>query len=130
MNLLGPHRNGGGHTQRAADAMANPYHTMRGSDLTAVNFVDCQLALKQIDVTNKVRHKTAVRVFINFFWRADLQHAAMAHHGNAGGHGHGFFLVMRDQHTGYAHGFKNIDQFKLRAFAQFFIQRAQGLIEQ
>jgi hypothetical protein len=74
--------------------------------------------------------KPAIGVLVDFLGRADLQHAAVAHHRDAGGHGHGLLLVVRHHDAGHAHGFKDVDELELRAFAQFFVQRAQGFVEQ
>lgn len=48
----------------------------------------------------------------------------------AGGHGHGFFLIVRDHNAGNAHLLERVDQFELGLLAQFFIERAQRLVEQ
>ena len=55
---------------------------------------------------------------------------AFRHNRHTGGHGHGFFLIVRDHNAGNAHLLKRVDQFELGLLAQFFIERAQRLVEQ
>ena len=54
----------------------------------------------------------------------------MGHNGYPAGHGHGFFLVVGDHQAGHAHFLQNIHQFQLHFGAQFFVQRAHGLVQQ
>ena len=85
---------------------------------------------KQVDIANKVSHKTAIGPLVNLLGRAHLQHLALAHHGNARGHRHRLFLVMRHHHTGHADRFNDVDQLKLGLLAQLLVQRAQRFIQQ
>ena len=91
------------------------------ADHHVVGFVLGDLAIKQVHIAHKVGHKAAVGALINLIRRAHLQQTALAHDGDAVGHGHGLVLVVGHQHTGHAHLFDDVDQFHLGLFAQFFV---------
>ena len=129
-DLFGAHGNGHFHAHAAADPVAHLHLADAGGHGAAVGLVHRQLAVQQVDVADEVGHKPAGRVFVNFLGRAHLQHPALAHHGNAAGHGHGLFLVVGHHHHGHAHFFDDVDQLELRLLAQLFVQRAQGLVQQ
>ena len=103
---------------------------MRGGDLASGGLIQGQSPLKQVDVANEIRHKTAVGKFIDFFGSSDLQHLAVAHDRDARGHGHSLLLVMRHHYAGHAHRFDDVHQLKLGLLAEFFVQRAQWFIQQ
>ena len=69
-------------------------------------------------------------MLVDFARCAHLQHPALAHDGDARGHGHGFFLIVGDHHAGHTHSLDDIDQFKLRLLSQLFVQGTQGLVQQ
>ena len=83
--------------------MAHADHALVRGDLTAVNLIHRQAPFKQVDIANEIGHEPAIGKLINLFGRADLQHPAPAHDGNAGCHGHRLFLVMRHHDAGHAH---------------------------
>ena len=95
-----------------------------------VGLVDAELALDQVHIANKVRHKAVGRVLVNLFGRAHLQHTALAHDRDAVGHGHGLFLVVGDHDAGDTHFLNDVDQLKLGLLAQLFVQCAQWLVKQ
>src|SRR5690606_28587713 len=102
LDLFGPYTNGHRHVERAAHAMAHLDLTNAGGGNTVIGLIHDQLAGEQIDVTDEVSDEPVARVLVNFLGRAHLQHAAFAHDGDAAGHGHGFFLIVRDHHHGHA----------------------------
>ena len=95
-----------------------------------VGLIDFDMALEKVHAANKVGHKAAVGGFVDFGGLANLQNLAFAHHANAGGHGHGLFLVVGDHDAGNAHLFNDAHQFKLRLLAQLGVEGAQGFVQQ
>ena len=87
-------------------------------------------AFENIGFAYKFGGKAAVGEVIHIAGRAHLLQLAFRHNRHAGGHGHGFFLVVRDHNAGYAHLLERVDQFELGLLAQFFIERTQRLVEQ
>ena len=88
------------------------------------------MAVKQIDIADKVGNKAVARALVDFLRRPHLQHTAMIHHGNARSHGHRLFLVVRHHHHRHTNRLDDIDQLELRALAQLLVQRAERFVEQ
>ena len=95
-----------------------------------VGLVHLERAVHQVDVADEVGDEARRRRFVDVARRADLQEAALAHDGDARGHGHGFFLVVRDHHAGHADLLDDVHQLDLRFLAQLLVQRAQRLVQQ
>ena len=110
--------------------MPDTDHAIRRSHLTTIRLVHRNLAFQQIHVADKVRHKAAVRMLVDFLRRADLEYTSVAHHGNTRSHGHRFILIVGHHHAGHADRLQNVHQFELRAFTQLFVQRAKRLVKQ
>jgi len=101
-----------------------------GLDFAMVGLVGHEPAFKEVHVADEVGHEAALRMLVNLAGRAELQEPPFTHHGDAVGHGHGLFLVVRDHDTGHAHLAQDVDELDLRALAQFFVQRPERLVEQ
>ena len=99
-------------------------------DFGMVGFVGHQVAFKNIGFADEFGGEAAVGEVVHLAWRAHLLQLAFRHDGDARGHGHGFFLVVRYHDAGYAHLLQRIHQFQLGLLAQVFIQRAQRLVQQ
>ncbi|MDT4856598.1 hypothetical protein FQZ97_909930 [compost metagenome] len=110
--------------------MAHVHLADGGVGRAAVGLVHAELAGEQVHVADEVGHEFVTRVLVDLFGRAHLQHAALAHDGDAAGHGHGLFLVVRHHHHGHAHALDDVDQFKLGLLAQLLVQRAQRFVQQ
>ena len=59
-----------------------------------VGLVRRQLAVQQVDVADEVSTNRLAPGIRNLLGCTHLEHPALAHHGNAAGHGHGLFLVV------------------------------------
>ena len=83
-----------------------------------------------IHVADEVGDINGVWRFIDRGGSGDLDDASFVHDCDPGGDSHRFFLIMGHDDKGGARFFLNIHQFKLRFFAQFLVESAQGLVQQ
>ena len=94
----------------------------------AVVFVG-DFAFKDVGFADELGGEAAVGVVVDVAGGVHLLQLAVGHNRHAGGHGHGFFLVVRYHDAGYAHFFQRVHQFELGLLAQFFVERAQRFVQ-
>ncbi len=87
-------------------------------------------AFDQVGGTDELGHEARGRVFVQAGRGGHLFDHAGIHHRQARGHGHGFLLVVRDQHKGRTDALLDVHQLELGVFAQFAVQRAQRFVQQ
>jgi hypothetical protein len=127
VDLLGPHRDRDRH---AGDAVADVVLDVAAIDDAVIGLVGDERAVHQVDVADEVRDEARRRCLVDVGRRPDLQHLALAHDGDARGHRHRLFLVVRHHDAGHAHVLDDVDELDLRLLAQLLVQRAQRLVEQ
>ncbi len=88
------------------------------------------LAVEDVHVADEVRDEAGVRRFVDLGRRGHLDDLAVAHDGDAVGHGHGLFLVVGDDDEGQAEVLLQVHQLELRFLAQLLVERAERLVEQ
>ncbi len=99
-------------------------------DDDVVGLVLDQRAVHQVDVADEVGDEAGRRRLVDLGRRADLQEAALAHHGDARGHRHRLFLVVGDHHAGDADVVDDVGELDLRFLAQLLVERAERLVEE
>ena len=112
-----PYRNAHFLPKVARRRMVNMNNPFGGLDLARAQGLARQTTIKQISLTNKVRHKTTVGILIDLLRCTRLKHVAVAHHGDARGHRHGLLLVMRDHDACHFYRFNDVDELKLCLFS-------------
>ena len=76
--------------------MINIVKRITGLDDDMVGRIFHHDAVEQVDAADEIGHVAAGGRLVYLPRRADLLYAPFPHDGDAGGHAHGFFLVMRD----------------------------------
>ena len=88
------------------------------------------LALQQVRRSEEAGNELGRRALIDILRSADLLALAEAHDGEAVGHRHGFFLVVRDVDEGDADLLLDALELQLHLLAQLEIQSTQRLVQE
>ncbi len=95
-----------------------------------VRLVLDELALEHVHRADEIGHELRIGEFVDFRGRARLDDFAVIHHADAARQGHRLFLIVRHDDEGHAQLVLQTDQFELRVFAQFLVERAQRFVQQ
>ena len=117
---------------RRADAVADidGAAEFRRTDPHVVRLILDEFALEHVHRADEIGHEFRAWEFIDFGRRARLDDFAVIHDANAARQGHRFFLIVRHDNESHAQLVLQADQFELRVFAQFLVERAQRFIQQ
>ena len=86
--------------------------------------------VKDVALTDKVRHKGILRLVVDIHRCADLLDATFRHDDHRVRHGEGLLLVMGDENKGDACGLLQVFQLLLHVLAQLQVESGQRLVQQ
>ena len=79
---------------------------------------------------DEARHEQVLRLGENLVRRGDLLDPAVAHHGDAVGHGQGLELIVGDDHRGLGKPLQHLLDLAAHLLAQLDVEAGKGLVEQ